>query len=112
KKRGADVFAFARKAFAVHSLGAVARLVRIARTVMSNLSKVTCPTLILQDPYDHHVGSEVPAYLASKVSSGTVLTQWFPHGQHELTIGPHHQEVFETIGAFLMGHAQPAAEKN
>lgn len=101
KERQDGIHAFRRNAYPVHSTAAVARLKQIQRMLMSELERIRCPMLILQDQFDHHVSADVPAMLRRRVASEAVEIEWIPHGQHELTIGQKHQEVYERIRQFL-----------
>lgn len=91
--RPEGTFVIPRAAYEVHALGAAARIVSIRKRVIERLTRVTCPLLVLHDPEDHHVSTNAVELLRSSVRSSEISTKFFAGGQHELTIGPFHQEV-------------------
>ena len=98
KKRAVPI---PRPAYPVHSVGSAARLVRLRQMVMSRLSEIVMPVLIVQDPFDHHVHPDGAEQVVERFSSEEVDTVWFPHGQHELTVGPEADRVTIAVREFL-----------
>ena len=102
-KRGRNVKLYVepRVTYDHHSYGALARMVKLRRQVVSAMSKLGCPAMVLQDPEDDYLASAVPDLIKSDAFNTRVIQRLFPHGKHALTIGPFQQEVFEAIGTFF-----------
>ena len=100
-KKRKRLWAKERLAYPLHSIGAAVRLTLLRKTVVSRLSKVTMPVLILQDPFDHHVHPDGTDRIVEKFGSAEVDTVWIPNGEHELTIGPKEREVTVAVRTFL-----------
>ncbi len=104
-KRGPDTFAVAHESLPVHSIGALSRLFKIRRELRDSLQQLTCPLLILQDPFDHHVEPSSIYYLIDNAGSWEIAVDYYPGGEHELTVGHKHQAVFTRISAFIEAHS-------
>ena len=90
-----------RKAYALHSVGAAVRLTQLRKQVVARLRALKMPILILQDPFDHHVHPDGTEKIVEAFGSEEVDTIWFPHGEHELTLGPKEREVSRAVREFL-----------
>jgi alpha-beta hydrolase superfamily lysophospholipase len=91
-----------REALNVHSIAAAGRMASIRRMVFRNLPRVTTPILILEDPYDHHLGPGAWDELLSKVS-GPVDTVLVPGGEHELMLGHRLKTIADATITFFEG---------
>jgi carboxylesterase len=100
-KRGEGVFVRKRRAYKRHSLSAVVRMFKVRNSQLENLSKVTAPVVVLQDPEDHHVSLESIDFLKAGLSNTSLTVEWIPNGEHELTVGKQATLVSEKILAFL-----------
>jgi len=94
----------AHNSFPEHSTGALVRLLRLKRVVISDISKISCPTLILYDPNDHHLKLSGVQRFFSGVPSEKLRVKEYPGGQHELTLGHNHQDVINDIREFIRLH--------
>ena len=101
KERANNLFSTPRVAMSAHSIGAGARLQQILRLAISSASKIRCPVLALQDPNDHLVSPQALARLRAKLVNCPFSSVEILHGEHELTIGPKHDEVQKHIIEFL-----------
>jgi len=90
-----------RAAFPVHSVGAAARLITLRRRILSRLSTITAPVLIIQDPHDHLLAPDGADELVVHLEKSEVDTIWIPDGQHELTVSAAHGQVSHTVAEFL-----------
>ena len=104
-ERGPDTFAVPHENLPVHSIGALSRLFKIRRQLKGALQQLACPLLILQDPFDHHVEPSSVDYLVDNAGSKEIAIDYFPGGEHELTVGHQHQAVFARISAFIEAHS-------
>lgn len=100
-RRPQNYLAYHHNAFPEHSLTALGYLGKIRRMVSSKLRSLSCPILLLQDPFDHHLSLFSSQIIAQSVSSEVARIHFFPHGQHELPIGHSHAVSFEVICEFL-----------
>jgi esterase/lipase len=100
KPSRAHLFRQPRETLEVHSVGAVARLGKLRRQVLKELSTLEIPVLALFDPNDHHVAERsieiLREHLGSKLTVNTVLG-----GEHELTIGPHADQIIAQTIEFM-----------
>jgi carboxylesterase len=103
KKRPHVTFSGDRVAYSAHSIGSLARLEFIRRAAFRNAGKIRCPVLALQDPGDHHLLPGGMEYLKRQLRQTSFSEHWVPGGEHELTIGPRQQEVFQKITDFVDG---------
>ena len=101
KKRAPGDFVKKRVAFDEHSVAAGARLVQVRKLMFKNLSKLQIPLLALYDPEDHHVLDNSDEILKAGYQGPSYSEAFFPGGQHELTLGKKHEEVFVCIEKFL-----------
>ena len=62
--------------------GMFAYFVTLDDICIGDLSRITCPTLILHGDKDEMIGSEHPEYLLKKISNSVLYR--FPEGKHNL----------------------------
>lgn len=91
-----------REALNVHSIAAAGRMASIRRKVFRNLSRITAPILIIEDPYDHHLGPGAWDELLMRVPA-PVETVLMPGGEHELMLGHRLTDVAEAAISFFKG---------
>ena len=101
KPRAADAFVRPRESLDMHSVGAMARVSYIRRATLLQLWRLSCPILVLQDCYDHHVPPSAIDILFRYAGHVQIKQRWFPGGQHELTLGKWYVEVERAVGDFV-----------
>jgi esterase/lipase len=101
KLRKADALAIKDNRLTVHSLGASARLFQIRRKVTKVMKNIICPVLLVQDPNDHLLQNDVIEMVRDGVSSARCDLHYLPGGEHELTLGHRHNEVYALVLNFL-----------
>lgn len=101
KPRATDAFVKPRSSLEMHSVGAMARVYYIRRRTLQQLWRLSCPLLVLQDCYDHHVPPNSIDILFRYAAHVQIKQRWYPGGQHELTLGKWYQEVERAVGEFV-----------
>ncbi len=101
KDRPATLFQHPRRAYAAHSIAALARSRWIFRNMEADLGRIACPVLLLQDPDEHHLPADCIRILQRKLTAADITQRWFPGAEHEMTMGPRAREVNEHIAEFL-----------
>ncbi len=91
-----------RAAYGAHSIAAVARAKWILRMLWSNLDRVKCPVILLQDPEDHHVAPAGGRMLQKNLSAADVTLEWIEGSEHEMTIGPKAEDVNDRVVRFFL----------
>ena len=91
----------ARPAYAIHSVAAAARLMRLRGMVVPRLAEITAPVLLAQDPFDHHLHPSGTDRIVPAFGGEHVDTLWLPGGQHELSCGPEAAALLRGVREFL-----------
>jgi esterase/lipase len=100
-----------RSAYPVHSLAGIARLEKIRRDVLQRLSLVQAPTLLIQDPFEHHLAIDGLFSLADALENSDISLRIVPGGQHELLLGREYERVIRMVCEFLTGVVEQVAVK-
>ncbi|MDR1598836.1 MAG: alpha/beta fold hydrolase [Oscillospiraceae bacterium] len=79
-------------------------LIKLQRMTLPELSKINCPTLVVQSRFDEQVHRDAPETLRGGISSRVREVMWLTKSPHVCTIGADHDEVFERTIQFLRGH--------
>ena len=108
RARPNDVFAFPHSHYSAHAVSSVVRLFQLRKRLTQSLGRVRCPTLVLQDPLDHHLHPESGRLLVERLGAEDKTLLSVEGGYHELLIGAKHDEVFRHISAFLSRVIGPA----
>lgn len=90
-----------RMSYDFHSVGAIARLVKLRRQALQRLKLIRCPVLILQDPGDHYLHPDGVERLVEELDDVGADCIWLPGGEHDLSVGPKYEEVRRAICVFL-----------
>ncbi len=91
-----------RHSYPAHSIAAILRLFKLRRLVLRDLHKLNSPTLLLQDPFDHHLSPDSYKVLSQRYPCKFRLLQ---NAQHELTLGHMRDQVFVEVEQFIAGIA-------
>jgi len=84
-----------------HSVGSAVRMVKLRTAIFRQLTDLSTPTLIVQDPNEHLVDPDGVDPFIEGAEHAEVDTIWLPGGEHELTLGPKYPEVSHTVLEFL-----------
>jgi carboxylesterase len=79
----------------------VVDLMKLQKLVLPDLSKITCPTLIVQSKYDEQVHKDVPGIITDGIKSRVKEVMALTRSPHVCTIGADHEEVFARTLQFL-----------
>jgi carboxylesterase len=101
KARPAGYLMKAHNSFSKHSTGALARLIQLKRIILGRIRKISCPTLIMYDPNDHHLVLKNVERFFSGLGPKKLTVREYLGGQHELTLGPRHLEVIGEVVQFV-----------
>ncbi|TCO74820.1 alpha/beta hydrolase [Marinisporobacter balticus] len=88
-------------AYASIPIGAVPSLLKLMKQAKKNLSKITCPTLIVQSHMDQTVKPMSAQMIYDKISSKEKEILWLKRSKHVCTSGPEVKCIHEKIIAFL-----------
>lgn len=80
-------------------------MMHLMRMARAGLSKVTCPTLIIQSHRDESVHRSVPELVRDGISSKVKEILWVDRSSHVCTLGPEREELNARCIAFLQAHA-------
>lgn len=80
-------------------------MTRLQRSARANLSKITCPALVIQSHRDESVHSSVPEMIMRGVSSQVKEICWVDRSSHVCTIGPDREYVYARVIDFLRRYA-------
>ncbi len=95
-------FDLPRSSFPVHSVAALARLFRVRRRLLNNMTQLATPLLLLADPYDHHLSPRGSIKLFhGRCFAGRRELIWYPRGEHELSVGRFHEQISQAIVRFI-----------
>lgn len=101
RARPNDVFAFPHEHYSAHAVSSVVRLFQLRKRLTRSLGHISCPTLVLQDPHDHHLHPDSAELLVQRLGASDKTLLSVDGGYHELLIGARHDEVFRFITEFL-----------
>lgn len=90
-----------RKCLAEHSIASAVRMARLKDRLKPFLPTLATPILIVQDPHDHLVDPDGVDSFIEAAEMAEVDTIWLPGAEHELTLGPRHNEVAHAVIEFL-----------
>lgn len=94
-------------AYPVWPVGALTELQAYLRVADASLGEVTAPALLLHGREDDVAPPENLTYIAERIGSARIETQWIDVAEHVITDGARKEEVFARVGAFL-GEIMPA----
>lgn len=84
-----------------HSIASAVRMAKLRTRIKPLLPALTVPTIIIQDPHDHLVDPDGVDTFIEAAENTEVDTIWLPGAEHELTLGPRHEEVSHAVLEFL-----------
>lgn len=82
-------------------VGSVANLTKLMKKSKKNLSKITCPTLIIQSHMDQTVKPISAQNIYDKISSKQKEILWLKNSKHVCTLGPEREILHDKICEFL-----------
>ena len=82
-------------------VGKVEDMTRLQREARQNLSKITCPVLVVQSHRDEQVHGSVPEIVTRGVSSPVREICWVDKSSHVCTIGPDREYIYARVIDFL-----------
>ena len=87
--------------YAAAPVGKVEDMTRLQREARQNLSKITCPVLVVQSHRDEQVHGSVPEIVTRGVSSPVREICWVDKSSHVCTIGPDREYIYARVIDFL-----------
>ncbi len=90
-----------RRCLGEHSIASAVRMAKLRTRLKPLLPALTVPTIIVQDPHDHLVDPDGVDPFIEAAEHAEVDTIWLPGAEHELTLGPRHEEVSHVVIEFL-----------
>lgn len=100
--RDTSRFIAPRKSYDQHSVGTIARILRLRRALRIRSAQLSCPVLTIIDPLDHHLSkSATDIALTLFPKSVLPMHRFLPGGEHELSIGPRGVAVQKIVEEFM-----------